>query len=704
MKKIIFTLIIMFVSLTVVYTQTLVTTDPTNKNAILEEYTGIHCQYCPEGHVIAQAILDNNPGRAVAVAIHQGGYAVPDAGDPDYRTNFGDALASQAGVNGYGYPSGTINRHIFSGSQTVLGRGDWTSSANIILQQGSPVNVGIESSYVPATRELTVHVELYYTSNSATSSNFINVALLQDHIFGPQTGGGAGNNYEHMHMLRHFITGQWGDEVTTTTQGSLVERTYIYTIPNDYRSVPCVVENCQVAVYIAQSHQEILSGDVVNAIGGTNLYIGDISTNDSVMQLGHPGTTATVNLTANSNIAGSEPFVIKLVSNAPLDWNAGFVVDGITYTDSIITELVKGTPKDLMLNVTPGDSSGFSTYTFEMRSVNNPNAPTKYFKIYILSNTNTMLVNAAGDNNATSFQDVYINGLKAAGSDKLAVMNSELFKRASTGGILSEVLNIFYNVAWTFPAFTDPEALAIKSFVDNGGKLLVAGQDIGWDIMSGASGSHGTAITQDLYTNYFKASYIADGTTTNNKFVANPADPIYGTVATSDVVDVNGGNMYPDQISPVQNATAIFYYNTAMSKIGAVKSTKNNAKIAYFGIGLEMVQTESIRNDIIKRSYDWFMEGVGINDIHKEAVILEQNNPNPCNNETTIQFNLPQQDRVSLTLYDVNGRTVLNILSEQIPAGTRKVVVNTDDLKSGIYYYTLKTTTDKQTRKMVVVR
>ncbi len=692
----------LILGLSATISQTLVTTDVTNKNAVLEEFTGIHCQYCPQGHVIAQALLNNNPGRAVAVAVHQGSYSVPGTGEPDYRTDFGDALAGQTGLTGY--PSGTVNRHVFSGTKTALGRGDWTNAANTIFQQVSPVNVGIESSYNAATRELTVHVELYYTANSATSSNFINVALLQDHIFGPQTGGGAGNNYEHMHMLRHFITGQWGDEVTTTTQGTLVDKVYTYIVPNAYRSVPCIVENCQVAVYVAQSHQEILSGDVVDAIGGTNLYIGDIRTNDSVMQLGHNGMTTTFNLTANSNIAGTEPFVIKLVSGSPSDWNANFVIDQTTYTDSVVTDLVKGTPKDLVLNVIPGDSSAFPEFTFEMRSVNNPNAPTKYFHVYVLANSNTLLVNAAGDDNASSFQDVYIDGLHAAGCDKLAVMSSEMFRRASASDILSEVLNLFYNVAWTFPAFTDPEALAVKSFVDNGGMLCVAGQDIGWDIMSGDDGSHGTVINKDLYTNYLKASFINDGSTANNKFIANTDDLIYGSVITSNVVDVNSGNMYPDQISPLLNATEIFYYNTAKTKIGAVRSTKDDSKIVYFGIGLEMVQTESVRNDIIKRTYDWFMEGVGIDDLNKETISLHQNMPNPCSKETTIQFTLPSRDHVSLMIYDLNGKEIMNVLDQQTPAGDHQIKINTQNFRPGIYYYTLKTTTSKETRKMVVVK
>ena len=212
MRKI-FTLLCLSICLTfALRAQVLVSTEPMLKNAILEEFTGIHCQFCPDGHAIAQSIVDNNPGRAFTIAIHQGGYASPYSGEPDYRTPFGDALANQTGLTGY--PAGTVNRHVFTGSSTALGRGSWVASCDQIMQEISPVNIGIQSDYEPSTRQLTIQVELYYTSSSTASSNFINVALIQDSIYGPQTGGNPSTNYRHMHMLRHLITGQWGDEVT----------------------------------------------------------------------------------------------------------------------------------------------------------------------------------------------------------------------------------------------------------------------------------------------------------------------------------------------------------------------------------------------------------------------------------------------------------------------------------------------------------
>ena len=151
MKQKILLSIVMLLTLSWVSAQTLVSTDPQLKNAVLEEFTGIHCGYCPDGHAIAAALLENNPNRVVVIAIHQGSFAVPSGGEPDYRTPYGDAIAAQTGLTGY--PNGTVNRHIFMAGHTAMSRGDWTPSANTIMQETSPVNVGIMTEYNDVTRE-----------------------------------------------------------------------------------------------------------------------------------------------------------------------------------------------------------------------------------------------------------------------------------------------------------------------------------------------------------------------------------------------------------------------------------------------------------------------------------------------------------------------------------------------------------------------
>jgi len=240
--------------------QTFVSTEPSQKNVILEEYTGINCMYCPDGHRISNQLMQNNPGRLWAINIHQGSFA---QGTPDYRTDFGDALANQTNLTGY--PSGTVNRHYFSSSM-ALGRDKWGSSATTILSQNSYVNIAAKSVIDADLRLLTVNVEVYYTANATVPTNNINVALLQNNILGPQAGMDynpdqiVGDQYNHTHMLRHLLTGQWGDVITQTTQGSFVSKTYTYSIPESLRNVEVVLLDLEVIVFIAEGNSEIITG------------------------------------------------------------------------------------------------------------------------------------------------------------------------------------------------------------------------------------------------------------------------------------------------------------------------------------------------------------------------------------------------------------------------------------------------------------
>lgn len=98
---------------------------------------------------------------------------------------------------------------------------------------------------------------------------------------------------------------------------------------------------------------------------------------------------------------------------------------------------------------------------------------------------------------------------------------------------------------------------------------------------------------------------------------------------------------------------------------------------------------------------------VGITNISSivDSYELSQNYPNPFNPNTNINFSIPKSERVSLKVYDVLGNEVASLVNnELISAGKYRVDFNGSGLSSGIYYYSIKTESFIDTKKMILVK
>ena len=83
---------------------------------------------------------------------------------------------------------------------------------------------------------------------------------------------------------------------------------------------------------------------------------------------------------------------------------------------------------------------------------------------------------------------------------------------------------------------------------------------------------------------------------------------------------------------------------------------------------------------------------------------LEQNFPNPFNPTTTIQYQLPQDARVTLKVYDILGSEVATLVNEEQQAGYKEVKFNGSNIASGMYVYRLTAGNYISTKKMMVVK
>ncbi|MBI4427716.1 MAG: T9SS type A sorting domain-containing protein, partial [Ignavibacteriales bacterium] len=83
---------------------------------------------------------------------------------------------------------------------------------------------------------------------------------------------------------------------------------------------------------------------------------------------------------------------------------------------------------------------------------------------------------------------------------------------------------------------------------------------------------------------------------------------------------------------------------------------------------------------------------------------LIQNYPNPFNPSTEIQFSLPQRNHVTLTVFDLLGREVATLVSEELSAGSYSARWDATGFPSGVYFCRLQAGDFVETKKLVLVR
>ncbi|NOX16654.1 MAG: T9SS type A sorting domain-containing protein [Chlorobi bacterium] len=83
---------------------------------------------------------------------------------------------------------------------------------------------------------------------------------------------------------------------------------------------------------------------------------------------------------------------------------------------------------------------------------------------------------------------------------------------------------------------------------------------------------------------------------------------------------------------------------------------------------------------------------------------LEQNFPNPFNPSTIIKFEIPEETKVTLKIYDVLGNEAAVLVNENKPAGSYSVEFNAEKLSSGFYIYSLRAGNFFQSNKMLLLK
>ncbi len=104
-----------------------------------------------------------------------------------------------------------------------------------------------------------------------------------------------------------------------------------------------------------------------------------------------------------------------------------------------------------------------------------------------------------------------------------------------------------------------------------------------------------------------------------------------------------------------------------------------------------------IQVDVISVSNEW------LGDTPSE-IVLYQNYPNPFNPSTQIRFALPSSKHVQLSVYNVSGQMVVELINGQMPAGVHHINFDAQGLSSGTYIYQLKSSDGVLSKKLLLIK
>lgn len=266
-------------------------------------------------------------------------------------------------------------------------------------------------------------------------------------------------------------------------------------------------------------------------------------------------------------------------------------------------------------------SLGYGNYTYHLIAKRNDNRlsgiSNSEFIVLFEKKANILLV----DDDFGSYENYYEASLTNLG------LAYDKWNSTSNGNVPEHVINNYLEdgnlIIWFTGdyVFLPENIFAVSSFLNNGGKLFISGQDIGWylDLIGETS----------FYNNYLHANYVQDHTN------------IYG-ITGSGIFDglgfsVSGGTgadnqLYMDEIDPINGAVTVLTYDPSRSINGDASGYKGNketstdatrgiissgtaalsyedvftgSKLIYFAFGFEGIDAEANRNEVMRRSIEW---------------------------------------------------------------------------------------------------
>lgn len=238
--------------------------------------------------------------------------------------------------------------------------------------------------------------------------------------------------------------------------------------------------------------------------------------------------------------------------------------------------------------------------------------------------------------------------------------------------------NNYYHYGWLGKKNGVAEILQIQSLRSNGTKLFIGG--------SISLSDYSTSITSIPIISSHAGSNIYAWTHWDSPqtYNANYARRI----------DTTGADIWKIGLVILNRPSLGYFSMTTDCFGGAIGVGYLNSD---FAIRVLKVSVNGILGEIIT-------DVEGINETSSDETILYQNFPNPFNSSTIIKYQIPDDGKIKISIYNILGERLIVLSDEYKSKGTYSLVFNSENLPTGIFIYTLESNIKLLAKKFTIIK
>ncbi|MCH9031033.1 MAG: S8 family serine peptidase [candidate division Zixibacteria bacterium] len=282
--------------------------------------------------------------------------------------------------------------------------------------------------------------------------------------------------------------------------------------------------------------------------------------------------------------------------------------------------------------------------------------------------------------------------------------------------------------------YTDTRAsISVPITIGQTCRTFSAVEDAGFAILEFTIRNHTTALMTNMYFGYFSDFDINQISSKDSVSIDLSTGTVYqysaeGTVAVSALTGYSGivalpngvskkGFTRAEKLSQIQIDSVVFpavdesdfYFQL---NFGPFDLAAGDSFIVPLAIAVGADPNEASEN--IRRARNRYLIPTDVNDGDVNATLpnsfeLSQNYPNPFNPSTTISYSLPRAGNVRLSVLNILGQEVRELVDSYHSAGSQSVIWDGKNsggqtVASGIYFYRLESESETLTRKMAFLK